>query len=296
MRARQRQTDSAPPGVLVPLYDRHIHLLVQGEGPLTVLLDGADGAGTFAEEAVARNLAGRFRVVRYDRAGFGWSDPSPVHLAADDSAQDLRTALKAAGIDGPFLLVGQGYGADILRHFAHRFRREIAGLVLRDPQPPGFAAAAPASWRRSVRRARRKLAIEAFLARHGPDASEASARYGEAVSRAENDRLAQALPHLGDLPLTVVSTELPESVSLLPRSDAAQAEGLWRRLQLEMSQSSNGGRFRSPDGAGANASSAREEIVISAVLEMAGAAGGDSYFRTSTPVLLTGHGRRYPED
>ena len=46
----------------------------------------------------------------YDRAGYGWSDPSPGPHAAVDVAEDLHKLLHSANVPPPYLLVGHSVG------------------------------------------------------------------------------------------------------------------------------------------------------------------------------------------
>src|SRR6185437_470080 len=47
-------------------------------------------------------------------------------------ATELHDALKAAGIGGPYILVGQAFGGDHVRAFADLFPADVAGLILVD--------------------------------------------------------------------------------------------------------------------------------------------------------------------
>lgn len=263
--------------MLVTVYERRLHLVTQGSGDVTVLLDGAAGAGTLAWSAVAAELAATTRVIRYDRGGYGWSDAPPAPPTADDSAQDLRAALENRGAAGPYLLVGHDYGASIMRRFAHRYRREVMGLVLIDARPPLYAELAPRSWRKRAGRDRTALARDAMLARLGlgsrsePGLAAALharavvARHGEAARLVESDREVAALPHLGDLPLIVLSHALPQRAAGLPGRDAERAAALWRRQQAELARSSGAGRHWEIEGAGDDMPSQRPDVIVRAV-------------------------------
>jgi len=127
-----------PPGRLVDVGGFRIHLQVQGDdrvGP-TVVLEA--GLGSFSPNWywVQRALAPHVRVVSYDRAGLGWSDPSPAPRDAATMAVELHAALHAAGIRGPYVLAGHSFGGLVVRAFADAYRPETAGLVLVDASHP----------------------------------------------------------------------------------------------------------------------------------------------------------------
>jgi hypothetical protein len=77
-----------PPEKLVDVGDYRLHILCQGEGSPTVILD-ALGDGTSAHWGwVQPAVAKVTRVCDYDRAGRGWIDPS---VPTDESRQVFST-------------------------------------------------------------------------------------------------------------------------------------------------------------------------------------------------------------
>jgi pimeloyl-ACP methyl ester carboxylesterase len=129
-----------PPGDLVDAGGYRLHLLdrgPQGSGP-TIVLE----AGTFMPschlERVRSRLSESARVVAYDRPGLGWSDPLPRGETHDARtiARGLRSALAAADIPGPYVLLGLSQGALHVIVFADRYQEDVAGVVLAEPQHP----------------------------------------------------------------------------------------------------------------------------------------------------------------
>jgi pimeloyl-ACP methyl ester carboxylesterase len=72
----------------------------------------------------------------YDRAGLGLSDPALGPHDGLAAAKDLEALLKAAGEDGPLLLVGHSMAGSYMPIFAARNRERIIGLVFVDASPP----------------------------------------------------------------------------------------------------------------------------------------------------------------
>jgi pimeloyl-ACP methyl ester carboxylesterase len=76
-------------------------------------------------------VAKRTRACVYDRAGFGFSDPAIRASTAGNASRDLSFLLKNARMmEGPYVMVGAGYGAMIAQQFALRSRGAVTGLVL----------------------------------------------------------------------------------------------------------------------------------------------------------------------
>jgi pimeloyl-ACP methyl ester carboxylesterase len=135
------------PGELVDVGGHRLHLDVVGEptaAPTIVLEAGM--ASMSANWAWVRDaLAEDHRVVAYDRAGLGWSDPGTGRMDAGTSAAELHAALEAAGIGPPYVLAGHSYGGLVVRMFADRHPGEVAGMVLVDASHPDQWAHIPAS-------------------------------------------------------------------------------------------------------------------------------------------------------
>lgn len=134
------------PGELVDVGDgRNLHMLVSGQehpGPTIVLEVG--GAMTSSAWAwIQPHLAEQATVVSYDRANTGWSDAASKPAGSEAVIEDLRTGLRELGLQGPYLLVGHSIGGHYMQEYAALHPAEVAGLVLLDPSPPGWARVLP---------------------------------------------------------------------------------------------------------------------------------------------------------
>jgi pimeloyl-ACP methyl ester carboxylesterase len=161
------QRTYTPPGQLVDIGGRSIHMILMGEdtGQPTVILEA--GMATFSSNYswIQNELAAMTRVVAYDRAGLGWSDPSPEPQDAQQSARDLHAALQSAGIQPPYVVAGHSYGGLVVRAFTGLYPDEVAGMVLVDASHPDQWAHIPAS--REGRLNGTGNLITGFLARFG---------------------------------------------------------------------------------------------------------------------------------
>ncbi len=113
-------------------------LVCWGEGEPTVLLETG---GVNIEEWTGSNfvseLAPITRVCTYDRAGTGKSDPAPnKKRTADDVVNEADALLKAAGLDGPLVLLGRSFGGMIVTHYAETLPDHVVGVVILDTPAP----------------------------------------------------------------------------------------------------------------------------------------------------------------
>jgi pimeloyl-ACP methyl ester carboxylesterase len=127
-----------PPGLLVDVGGYKMHLCCIGEGSPTVVLDSGVGDTWLAWYKVQPQIAQFTRVCSYDRAGMGWSDPSPKPRTSSVVAQELHTLLRNAGIMPPFVLVGHSFGGLNIRMYAGLYPPEVVGMVLVDATPDHF--------------------------------------------------------------------------------------------------------------------------------------------------------------
>jgi len=125
-----------PPGQLVDVGGYRMHIYCIGQGSPTVVLEAGLGDTWLTWYKVQPLIARVTRVCSYDRAGMGWSGPSPYPRTNKVIAEELHRLLHYAGIAGPFVLVGHSFGGMTLRMYASLYPDEVAAVVLLDSVYP----------------------------------------------------------------------------------------------------------------------------------------------------------------
>jgi pimeloyl-ACP methyl ester carboxylesterase len=136
-----------PPGTFAQVDGIRLHYVEMGAdkpGP-TVILES--GMASFSSNWgwVLPQVATSARVVAYDRAGLGWSDPGTAPLDTAKSARQLHSLLQQNGIPAPYVLAGHSYGGLVMRLFADLYPDEVVGVVLVDSSHPDQWINIPAS-------------------------------------------------------------------------------------------------------------------------------------------------------
>lgn len=113
------------------LDDAELYYEIRGSGPVLLIVQGGAGdAGT--TDGLAAELAGRFRVLTYDRRGIARSSsgdgPVTVSRHADDAARLLDQVCS-----GPALVYGVSIGALIGLHLAVESPGRVSTLVAHEP-------------------------------------------------------------------------------------------------------------------------------------------------------------------
>lgn len=119
-----------PPGQLIDVGQYRLHLYTVGEASPTIVLDHSLGGieGYFLIDELSKIA----RVCIYDRAGYGWSDHSPYPRSSHQIVKELDTLLVQAGIEPPYILIGNSFGSFNVRLYAHLFPEKVVGIVLTD--------------------------------------------------------------------------------------------------------------------------------------------------------------------
>jgi pimeloyl-ACP methyl ester carboxylesterase len=198
-----------PPGILIDVDGRRLHVHGTGTGTPAIVLEAALGASAVSWSLVQPELAKLTRVCSYDRAGFGWSDDSIQPRTAGRIADELRALLDRAGIEPPFVLVGHSFGGLVIRVFAKRYRGDVAGLVFVDP-------AHPEDWLSPA--AKEQLKIDRGLM---------MCRIGAAASRIGLSRALLSVPHLGVAGMVHAAVRLMNG-GRIPREDAGILAPVWK--------------------------------------------------------------------
>ncbi|HEX6304284.1 MAG TPA: alpha/beta hydrolase [Anaerolineales bacterium] len=127
----------SPPGQMIDVGGYRLHIDCQGKDGPSVVMDAGVGEYGLSWDLVQPEAAKFTRACVYDRAGLGWSEPSPKPRTNLVMVDELRNLLRNAGIPAPYILVGASLGGLNARLYAHQYPEEVAGLVLVDAAHEG---------------------------------------------------------------------------------------------------------------------------------------------------------------
>jgi len=246
-----------PPGQLVTVHGRRMHVHCTGQGEPTVVLDAGLMDFSVLWSDVQAGAATFTRTCSYDRAGLGWSEPAPTPRTSPTAVTELRELLHAAGIGPGFVLVGHSYGGLNARRYAQRYPAEVAGLVLVDAAHEGQLQRIPVL--RTAREATLRqfrflsrlssIGLLALMPRSIPDRGlgpMAARQYRRVLASpgyfhaaiaelAATDEsfavVASDQASLGDVPMVVIRRGQPAPVPGLTAAENAVLETEWAQMQ-----------------------------------------------------------------
>ena len=119
-----------PIGKMVDVGGYKLHMIDQGTGGPPVVMDAGLAGYCLDWSLVQPEIAKFTRAITYDRAGYAWSDESPLERTSENVVKELHTMLHNAGVPAPYVLVGQSIGGLNMQLFANMYPNEVAGIVL----------------------------------------------------------------------------------------------------------------------------------------------------------------------
>jgi pimeloyl-ACP methyl ester carboxylesterase len=295
----QVNTKYPPIGKLVDVGGFRLHLHCQGERGPSVILDAGQGESSLSWGAIQSEIAKVTRVCVYDRAGLGWSEPSPRPRTARVMAEELHILLENAKVPKPYVLVGASLGGLNARVYAHLYPEEVAGLVLLDaaheeqylPEAiqkalhqmggmmalmrgyavlmvrSGLAAIFPRLLPAgSMGRISPSAQIDQALRGAKPAYMQAAADEIKDVERSHAEVREMQVASLGDIPILVIRHGQTQ-VQMMPEVTAVMEETN-RRLQEKVANQSLNARLVVADESGHAIQMDQPELVVRSVLEL----------------------------
>ncbi|MEM7375486.1 MAG: alpha/beta hydrolase [Bacteroidota bacterium] len=126
------------PGKLVDVGGFKLHINSTGEknDKPTLLIEAGAGAPGEYYHWLSEGLKDHIRVVRYDRAGIGYSELAPTPRHPETVAKELHKLLELAGESPPYIMAGHSYGGHYIRIFTDLYPDEVAAMVFLDSSHP----------------------------------------------------------------------------------------------------------------------------------------------------------------
>jgi pimeloyl-ACP methyl ester carboxylesterase len=289
-----------PPGEMVDAGPYSLHLYCMGDPsakPVVVVSPGS--GGNVVDWALVQPAVAKFtRICAYDRYGSGWSFGHPQGQTYQEEATDLRTVLKNAGVEPPYVLAGESYGGAVMQVYASLYPQDVVGLVQVDAVTRGMDSRYPEKYLQNMQINRQVISVfsvpglfrlmnwfgmsRTFPAfeKLPPDLREIeyalayNSRMGENMKAENATRLARdaqfmsAAP-LPDIPMIVLVHDLENSIQGVVADETSRlAEQAWQDAQAELAKQVTDGTLIVAKGSGHMITLEKPGVVIDAIREV----------------------------
>jgi pimeloyl-ACP methyl ester carboxylesterase len=244
---------AAPEERLVDVGGHALHVVCQGTGAPTVLIELGAGQSTVAWNGTQPELAATHRTCVYERAGSGTSPIGPMPRTAKQVSDELQALVTNANIPTPMIIVSHSIGALYTQLFAAEHEDEVAALVFVDPRTAEYQLGYRANLTPAELDA--DAAEVAGLSREpfGP----------EVLAADESAQQVIAAGNLPDVPVVVLTAGLPDPAR--PQADLA----FWRLTHQHLAAQVSRGTERVVEGAEHEIWRTHSSALVDAVTEVA---------------------------
>jgi pimeloyl-ACP methyl ester carboxylesterase len=130
-RAKQAERDNPPTGKFVEVGGVRLHYVERGRGEPLVLLHGNGSMiQDFESSGLLSMAAKKYRVIAFDRPGFGHSERPRATIWTPEAQADLiHAALTKIGV-ARVIVLGHSWGASVATALALKYPQDVDGLVL----------------------------------------------------------------------------------------------------------------------------------------------------------------------
>jgi len=273
---RRELAATPPPGRLVDIGGRRLHIWCSGSGVPAVILETGLGGTTAGWGFVQPEIAKFTQVCSYDRAGMGYSDSGPSPRTSRQIARELAVLLERSRLTAPVILVGASIGGLNVRLYASEYAQRVAGLVLVDASHedrldpvPGLARFVPLLSSTGVLRllgVSFELDPETLAPAVRPFAR--ATRYWAAGYNAAADEIIHG-------PITAAEVRAARrklTVPLIAITGGRGSDATWRKLQLDQANLSSLGCLVTAPQSGHLIAVEQPTVLVDAIRAVVGAA------------------------
>ena len=127
-----------PPGSMVEVNDKKLHVYIQGEGDIPVVFMAGHGTSnpTLDFKPLWMRMIDEYRIAVVERSGYGWSETSTSPRGIDTMLEETRKALILSGEKGPYILVPHSMSGLEAIYWAQKYPDEVKAIIGLDPSTP----------------------------------------------------------------------------------------------------------------------------------------------------------------
>lgn len=127
-----------PPGSMVEVKGKKLHVYSEGEGELTLVFMSGHGTSspTLDFKPLWSRMVNDYRIAVVEKSGYGWSETSNSPRDIDTMLAETRKALELSGEKGPYVLFPHSMSGLEAIYWAQKYPDEVKAIIGLDPCTP----------------------------------------------------------------------------------------------------------------------------------------------------------------
>lgn len=128
---------------LVEVGGTKLNVYTEGEGAVTIVFMSGNGVTcpVLEYKPIYRRMSKKYRIAVIEKAGYGFSDGTDEPRTIENLVSEDRAALKAAGIEPPYVLAAHSYSGLEAVYWANTYPDEVRAVLSMDMAVPDTAIA-----------------------------------------------------------------------------------------------------------------------------------------------------------
>lgn len=137
-RLRKEAKEYLPPGRIVEVNDKKLHVYTEGEGDITLVFMAGHGTSnpTVDFKPLWMKMIDEYRIAVVEKSGYGWSQTSNSPRDIDTVLEETRKVLELAGEKAPYVLFPHSMSGLEAIYWARKYPHEVKGIIGLDPCTP----------------------------------------------------------------------------------------------------------------------------------------------------------------
>jgi pimeloyl-ACP methyl ester carboxylesterase len=131
---KDKKEQIEPYGQLIDVYDGQMHVYKMGNGQETIVLLPGMGIGLPSADfgPLMRRLSEKYTVICIEYFGVGFSSQSKRARTTQNYVEEIRMALKATSLEGPYILMAHSISSVYSEYYASKYPDEVKAIISLD--------------------------------------------------------------------------------------------------------------------------------------------------------------------
>lgn len=138
IKLRREAKKYSPPGQMVEVNNKQLHVYAEGEGDVTLVFMAGHGTSnpTLDFKPLWMRMVDEYRIAVVEKSGYGWSESANSPRDIETMLEETRKALEISGENAPYVLFPHSMSGLEAIYWAQEYPDEVKAIIGLDPLIP----------------------------------------------------------------------------------------------------------------------------------------------------------------